>query len=101
VSPELRRLRWTERAVGQLAAIAEQVSLGSPIYAEQLVDRVVRRLTQACHFPESGRVVPEYEHPQIRELLELPYRLIYRVESEAIVVLGIVHARRLLVAQEP
>ena len=33
MSPELRRLRWTERAVGQLAAIAEQVSLASPIYA--------------------------------------------------------------------
>jgi hypothetical protein len=38
VTPEPRPLRWTEHAVSQLAAIAEYISLDSPVYAEQVVE---------------------------------------------------------------
>ena len=90
----MRALRWTEHAVAQIAAIAEYVSLASPIYAEHLVDRIVARLRQGCEFPESGRVVPEFERADIRELIEWPYRLIYRVHADAIEVLTVVHGRQ-------
>src|SRR5687767_14811823 len=63
-------------------------------YAEQVIDRVVQRLEQAQRFPESGRAVPEYMQPDIRELLEFPYRLIYRVQPDAIEVLAILHGRQ-------
>jgi plasmid stabilization system protein ParE len=89
-----RPLRWTEHAVAQLAAIAEYISLDSLIYAEQLADRLVARLEQARHYPESGRVVPEVGDPELRELIDAPYRLIYRVQEDALEVLSIVHARR-------
>lgn len=91
-----RSLRWTEQATSQLAAIAEYIAVSSPVYAEQVVDRLVRRLGQARRFPESGRMVPEFQHADVRELVERPYRLIYRVRSDAIEVLSIVHGRRLL-----
>jgi len=91
-----RSLRWTEQATSQLAAIAEYIAVSSPVYAEQVVDRLVRRLGQAQRFPESGRMVPEFQHADVRELVERPYRLIYRVRSDAIEVLSIVHGRRLL-----
>jgi plasmid stabilization system protein ParE len=58
VSPSPRALRWTEHAVTQLAAIAEYISLDSPVYAEQVVDQVVRRPAQAQRFPESGASCP-------------------------------------------
>jgi len=89
-----RSLRWTEQAVTQLGAIAEYVAVSSPVYAEQVVDRVVRRLAQAQQFSESGRAVPEYQSAEIRELVEFPYRLIYRVQPDAIEVLAILHGRR-------
>ena len=60
----MRALRWTAHAVAQLAAVAEYVSLSSPVYAEHLVDRIGRRLEQAREFPESGRVVPEFTRPR-------------------------------------
>jgi plasmid stabilization system protein ParE len=41
--------------VAQLGAIAEHIAVSSPVYAEQVVDRVVRRLEQVQRFPESGR----------------------------------------------
>lgn len=68
-------LRWTEHAVEDLSAIAEYVSLSSPLYAEQLVDRIVRQLEQACVYPESGRMVPEVAAADIREFQVSPYRV--------------------------
>ena len=85
---------WTEHAVEDLSEIAEYVSLSSPVYAEQLVDRIVRQLEQARAFPESGRVVPELAPAGIRELQVPPYRVMYRVITEWIDVVSITHSRR-------
>ena len=92
----MRALRWSEHAVAQLAAVAEYVSLSSPVYAEHLVDRIANRLDQAREFPESGRVVPEFARVEIRELIESPYRLVYRVRPDAIEVLSVLHGRQQL-----
>jgi addiction module RelE/StbE family toxin len=89
-----RSLRWTEHAVHQLAAIAEYISLDSPVYAEQVVDRLVSRLEQVRAFPQSGRIVPETARDDFRELIEPPYRLIYRVRADVVEVLSILHSRR-------
>jgi toxin ParE1/3/4 len=87
-------LRWTEQAVEQLGSIAEYISLASPVYAEQVVERIVLRLRQAQEFPESGRRVPEAGDLEVREVIEWPYRLIYLAGPRAIEVLAIVHGRR-------
>jgi plasmid stabilization system protein ParE len=90
----VRELRWTEHAVAQLAAVAEYVGLSSPVYAEHLVDRIVNRLQQARGFPDSGRVVPEFDRGEIRELIEWPYRVVYQVHADAIGVLSVLHGRQ-------
>lgn len=89
-----RQLRWTERATAESAAIAEYVSITSPVYAEQLLEAFSRHLRLAIDHPESGRVVPELSDPVIREFIEGSYRLMYRIESEAIHVIAVVHGRR-------
>ena len=89
-----RPLRWTEQAVTQLGAIAEYIAVSSPVYAERVVDRIVGRLDQAQRFPDSGRAVPEYEAADIRELIEFPYRVIYRVRPDVVEVLAILHGRQ-------
>ena len=90
----MRPLRWTEHAVAQLESVAEYVSLSSPVYAEQLLDRIARRLEQAREFPESGRVVSEFARPDVRELIEWPYRLVYRVHPGTIEILSVLHGRQ-------
>ena len=87
-------LRWTEQAIGHLGAIAEYISLSSPIYADGMIERLVARLQLACEHPLSGRHVAEYADPAVRELIEPPYRLIYRVRADSIDVLAIVHSRQ-------
>jgi plasmid stabilization system protein ParE len=44
----------------------------------------------------SGRVVPEYDSPRIREVIESSYRIIYFVGDERIDVLAVVHTARRL-----
>jgi plasmid stabilization system protein ParE len=41
-------------------------------------------------------MVPEYQSHDIRELIEKPYRIIYRVKQNQIDVLAIIHGARLL-----
>ena len=94
-----RTLRWTEQAVDQLSTIAEYISLSSPVYAEQVLERLVLRLHQAQKFPESGRRVPQSGHSNARELIKPPNRIIYRVRHEALEVLAIVNGRQDLPSQ--
>ena len=89
-------IRWSARARRQLEALYEYIAADSPNSAAKMVDRIIARLPQIERFPESGRVVPEIEFPVYRELIEPPYRIIYRVGRKTIFLIGIVHSSQLL-----
>ena len=46
-----------------------------------MVDRITRRSEQIGDQPYSGRKIPEFQAENIRELIEKPYRIIYRISS--------------------
>jgi plasmid stabilization system protein ParE len=95
------KANWTPNAVGQLADIYEYIARDSQRYAARMVDRITARSRQLLKFPASGQVVPEYARPDIREVLEGPYRLIYRVDPDAVVVLAVIHGARQLPPEPP
>ena len=66
----------------------------SPAYAKRMVDRLTSRSKQIGVFPLSGRVVPEFEIGQIREVFLRPYRIIYHIRPNHVEVLGVVHMSR-------
>ena len=76
--------------------IYEYISRDSPQYARRMVDRITSRSKQIGQFPESAQVVSEYECSDIREVVEGPYRLIYRIDVDRVVVLSVIHGARLL-----
>ncbi len=88
------RLRWTEQAVDQLGAIADYISLSSPIYAEGVVSRIAVRIQLAVEYPDIGRRVPETDGADVRELVEWPYRIVYRRHPDTVEILAIVHGSR-------
>jgi toxin ParE1/3/4 len=86
---------WTARAQADLAAIDAFVRLDSPHFAEMIVRRVLHAVDRLQDFPRSGRAVPEYGDPQIREVILTPYRIIYRIlDAETIHILTVHHAAR-------
>ena len=93
------RVHWTQNAVEHLVNIYEHIALNSPTYANWMVDKITRRSEQITDQPLSGRKVPEYQTDDIRELIEKPYRIIYRIKADQIDVLAVIHGARLLPAQ--
>ena len=77
-------------------AIHEYIARDSPVYAQRMIDRLTRRSEQIAGFPLSGGMVPEYEADDIRQVIEKPYRLIYRVRSNQVDILAVVHGAQLL-----
>jgi len=90
------RVHWTQNAIEHLVNIYEYIALNSPTYANRMVDRITHRLEQIADQPLSGREVPEYQTEDIRELIEKPYRIIYRIKANQIDVLAVIHGARLL-----
>lgn len=41
-------------------------------------------------------MVPEYEEPEVREVIERPYRIIYRIKPDQIDILAVVHSAQML-----
>ena len=85
------KVHWTDTAQGHLDAIYRYIAQDSPEYAKRMLDRLTRRSQQIAEFPLSGRIVPEYEMDQIREVIEGPYRIIYYIKPDQIDVLAVIH----------
>ena len=87
--------RWTETAAGDLEAIRDYISRNSPTLARAVVSRLFVAVTALAQFPDAGRVVPERGSDTLRELIEPPYRIIYRRRADAVEVLTIFHFARM------
>jgi plasmid stabilization system protein ParE len=53
------KLRWLPHARADLRAIRAHVAEDSPINAERLLEKLIRRAERIPDFPRAGRVVPE------------------------------------------
>lgn len=95
------KVRWTRTALGHLASIYEYIARDSARYARRMVDRITSRSRQIARFPRSGQMVPEYRDPDIREVLEGQYRVIYEVTAREIHVLAVIHGTQLLPLEPP
>ena len=91
----MRRVRWTRRAREDLASIRAFITEESPNYAALVIGRVVAATDRLVQFPESGRTVPEFAHPEVREVIYRPYRIVYRVVgTEELHILTVHHGAR-------
>ncbi len=87
------RVHWTNTALEHLLSIYAHIAQESPVYADRTVGgSATRRSEQVAQFPRSGRMVPEYQVPDIREVIERPYRIIYRIKPNQIDVLAVFHS---------
>ncbi len=69
------------RAVDDLKDIVFYITPDRPEAAKRLAMALVERTKVLGSFPLSGRMVPEFERPEIRELILHPYRIVYLVDE--------------------
>jgi toxin ParE1/3/4 len=90
------KLIWMPRALRELQAIHKHISRDSPANAAAMIERIISRVGQVVQFPYSGRQVPEVRFRNVREVIEPPYRVMYRIKGEAIQIVAVVHSSRTL-----
>lgn len=90
------KLAWSRKAAGDVSAIFDYIARDSRIYATRMIARIEEAALAASNQPESGSPVEEHSHSDLRQVLAGPYRIIYRLESEQIVVLTVIHGARRL-----
>lgn len=74
------KVRWTEEARRQLATIR--------------VAELIERGESLGRFPRLGRVVPEYGVDELREVVEAPYRIVYRLVRGRVEILTVFEGHR-------
>jgi toxin ParE1/3/4 len=67
-----------------------------PEVGKRFVAAIIERVDQLAVFPDSGRVVPEFETPWLRELELPPYRIVYRRNHDAVVIVRVWRSERLM-----
>ena len=62
--------------------------------AQQLLESALDSAESLSIFGERGRIVPELQQPNVRELLIQRYRLIYEVFDAKVEILAFIHGAR-------
>lgn len=76
------KVNWTRQAIEDIYEIREYYRTRSEKYAEKLTDKIFEKADNLDQYPQMGRMVPELERSEIRELIFKNYRIIYHVVSE-------------------
>lgn len=85
----------TRTARNDLGEILEFIRIDSPRTAVKIVTDIYELLRRLPRFPKSGRVILEVGDVSLREIIVGPYRLMYRLEEKKILVLRVLHGKRL------
>jgi toxin ParE1/3/4 len=88
------KIVWTEPAVEDLRELHAYIARDSETYASGFVERIILAADRLADYPKVGRVVPETNDENVRELLYQRYRIIYRVKGDRIEMLSIIHGAR-------
>ncbi len=73
---------WTNQALRKLNKFVDYIAQDNLVTAEKWALKLIEKTDQLMEQPESGRIVPEYNEPNLRELIFENYRVIYRIRRE-------------------
>lgn len=89
-----RRVIWTHQARAGLDDALAYIARDSPLAASSVLAVVLETAGSLSSLSRRGRVVPELGDEDVREVFVFSYRLLYRVTSDIVLILGFVHGSR-------
>ena len=92
----MKKIIWSPLSIERVEEIANYIrkdSVNASIVWAKAIFSIIERLNK---YPKSGRVVPEVEREDIREVIFKNYRVIYRVDKNRLVILTVRHGKQLL-----
>ena len=94
------KIIWSPLAVDRSSEIADYIAQDKPSAAEKWINTVFSKVEQLESSPEIGRIVPELNNAQFREIIYGNYRIIYRIGKKQISILTIRHGKQILPINE-
>lgn len=85
---------WSENAMKDIEEIAEFIAQDSEYYALLIVEKIYHSAQRLIGFPKSGRKIPEIDRDKYREIIADNYRVMYKLKSDIVEILTVLHARR-------
>ena len=93
-------IEWSPLAIERVIELAEYIALDKPEIANKWASNIFDSTEKLKKHPKLGRVVPEINDDDYRELIEGNYRVVYWLGSSKISVLTVCHGRKLLPLDE-
>ena len=91
------KLKWTSNAKEDLLNIVDYIKHDSTQSARKVYEQIRDKAHSSNFFPLRGRVVPELQREGItiyRELIENPWRIMYKIENDTVYIMAIFDARQ-------
>ena len=89
-------LAWTQRAQGDLISIGRFIAEDNIINAKKWIRKLRARARKITDAPMSGRIVPEFENNNIREVFLENYRIVYLLQNETVLIITVFEGHKLL-----
>ena len=94
------KIVWSPLAVERASEIVDYIAQDKPMAADKWIHTVFSKVYQLRSNPEIGRIVPEINERQFRELIYGNYRITYHIEARQISILTIRHGKQILPIDE-
>ncbi|MAT59091.1 MAG: type II toxin-antitoxin system RelE/ParE family toxin [Melioribacteraceae bacterium] len=90
------KIIWSPLSIERLEDIYDHIAQDNISAAQNLINNIIAKVESLVDNTTRGRVTPETNREDIRELFEGEYRIIYRIEKKQISVLTIRNFKQLL-----
>ena len=92
----MAKVIWTKQALEDFQKLLEYITTDAPVAARRLGQKLIDRIEMLERHPRLGAFLPEDDTQTYRQILQGNYRIIYRVEGDAVYLIAFYHAARLL-----
>ena len=72
----MTELIWSPQALADVEEIRAYIALDSRSYADLTAQRILAAVERLKAFPDSGRMVPERQSPEVREVIAGRFRIV-------------------------
>lgn len=90
------QVEWSEIANIDLVQIYSYIYQDSIHYAVKTINDIINMVDNLEFLPYMGRMIPEFNDKNRRELIHKSYRIMYSIESNIILIRRIWHSARKL-----
>ena len=90
------KIIWSPLSIERLEEISDYIALDNISAANKFVDDIFSKVEDLKKNVEIGRIVPELDNSNFRELIFGNYRIIYQYDQYCISVLTVRHFKQIL-----